>query len=185
MYLFKLDEYPQDGRLAKYEKELIKLIRAKDNNEIIVLSKKIFTDCIHYLKMSFKLKIPNLYLNLMNHEDYTKLCDKLDLLLGKRPRTLAILVGDYLGNPPTVYVDFERHFSFFERTGKPINFLVNLIASYVEELIHSADSSKSETEIQKIVCDALEGFAEVKLTEEIKKQRLNYAKKVDAIKNSR
>jgi len=118
----------------------------------------------------------------MNHRAYTKLCDDLDLLLGKRPKTLAILVGDYLGNPPTIYLDFEKTFSFFNKTGEPINFLVNLVASYIEELIHSADPSKSETEIQQIVCDAFDGFAEVKLTDEIKEQRLNYAKKVDETK---
>jgi len=185
MYLFQLGEYPQDGRLAKYEKELIKLIEAKDDDGIIVISERIFTDCIHYLKTSFKLKIPNLYLNLMNHRDYAKLCDSLDLLLGEIPRTNAIIVGNKLGTPPEVCIDFEKHYSFFLSTGKPINFVINLIARYIEELIHSVDFSKSETEIQKIACDAFEGFAEVKLTEEIKEQRLNYAKKVDAIKNLR
>jgi hypothetical protein len=168
----------------RYEKRLTKLIETGDNEGIIAFSNEVFADCIEYLKSSFELEIPNLYLILMNHKDYTKLCDELDLLLGKRPRTLAILVGDYLGNPPTVYVDFEKQFSFFEETGKPINFLINLTASYLEELVHSADPSKSETEIHATICDALEGFAEVKLTEEIKKNRLEYAEKVDGKKIS-
>ena len=156
----------------------IKLIKTKDNDGIISFSEKVFADCIKYLKTSFNLKIPNLYLNLMNHKDYTELCDRMDLLLGKIPRTNAIIAYRF-GMTPEVCVDFEKHFSFFLSTGKPINFLVNLIASYLEELIHSANFSKSETEIQQIVCDAFEDFTEVKLNEEIKKQRFEYAKKVD------
>lgn len=66
----------------------------------------------------------------------------------------------------------------------PINFLINLIDCYVEELIHAADPSKSETEIHQTVCEAIEGFAEIKLTEEIKKNRLEYAKEVDSKKIS-
>lgn len=178
MHLFELGEYPKNGRLSIYEKELIKLIETKNNDEILSFSEKVFADCINYLKTSFNLEIPNLYLNLMNHEDYTELCDRLDLLLGKIPRTNAIIVYRF-GRTPEVCVDFEKNFSFFLSTGKPINFLVNLIASYLEELIHSNDFSKSETEIHQIVCNAFEDFTEVKLTEEIKKQRFEYAKKVD------
>ena len=181
-YLFELDEYPQNGRLAKYEKELKMLIKTKDDNGIKALSKRIFTDCINYLKTSFDLKIPDLYLGLLNHRRYTELCDKIDLVLGKRPRTYAIILGDNLGSQPEVYIDFEKHYSFYLSTGKPINFLINLIASYTEEIIHSADPSKLETEIHQIVCDALEGFAEIKLTEDVKEQRLSYAKKADATK---
>lgn len=181
MYLFELGEYPQDSCLAKYEKELIKLLELEDNSGIVVFSNKIFKDCVNYLEKSFNLKIPNLYLNLMNHRAYTELCDKMDLLLGKIPRNTAIIYGNKLGDPPEICVDFEKHSIFF-LTGQPINFLVNLIADYLEELIHSADSSKSETEIHQTVCDAFEGFTKVKLTDEIKKNRLDYSEKVDKTK---
>jgi hypothetical protein len=178
MRLFELGEYPKNGRLSTYEKELIKLIKTEDDDGILSFSEKVFTDCINYLQTSFNMKIPNLYLTLMNHKDYTELCDRLDLLLGKIPRTNAIIVYR-VGRAPEVCVDFEKHFSFFISTRMPVNFLVNLIASYLEELIHSADFSKTETEIHQFVCDAFEDFAEVKLTEKIKRQRFEYAKKVD------
>jgi len=181
MYLFELSEYRKDGRIAKYAKELITLIKANNKDGIIVLSNRIFTDCANYLISSFNLKIPELHLNLLNHESYTKLFDKWDSLLGKIPRRYAFIVGDRFGSPPEIYVDFE---AIFNSTGQPINFLINLIACYVEELVHSADPSKSETEIHQTVCDALEGFAEVKLTEEIKKNRLEYAEEVDGKKIS-
>ena len=185
LYLFELEEYPQDGRLAKYEKELIHLLKIKDNEGIIDFSERIFwKDCKSYLESSFKLKIPKLFLNLLNHRAYTDLCGKLDWLIEGKPRTNAIIYGNKSGGPPNISIDFEKHFSFFESTGKPINFLINLIVSYIEELIHSADISKSETDIHQITCDAFEGFAEVKLTDEIKKNRLNYSKKVDETKNS-
>lgn len=184
MYLFELNGYSKDGRLAKYEKELITLIKANDDDGIISLSYRIFADCANYLISSFNLKIPELHLNLLNHESYTKLSDEWDLLLGKIPRRCAFIAGDRFGSPPEIYVDFEKLFSIFNSTGQPINFLINLIACYVEELVHSADPSKSETEIHQTVCDALEGFAEVKLTEEIKKNRLEYAREVDGKKIS-
>lgn len=162
---------------------MIVLLKATDNDGIVTLSHKIFADCANYLNSSLNLKIPELNLNLMNHKDYTELCDRLDLLLGKIPRTLAIIVHKF-GKKPEVCVDFETHFAFFTSTGKPVIFLINLIANYIEELVHSANPFKSETEIHQTVCDALEGFAEIKLTEEIKKKRLEYAKEVDGNKNS-
>jgi hypothetical protein len=182
IYLFKLGEYPKNGRLAKYEKQLIALLNVNDNDGIVVFSNTIFQDCVNYLVASHNLKIPELYLNLMNHKDYTNLCNNLDLLLGKIPRTLAIYVGNTLGFSPEVCVDFETTFSFFTSTKMPINFLINLIVSYIEELVHAANPYKSETEIHQTTCEAIEGFTEVKLSEDIKKKRLEYAKLVDSKK---
>jgi len=183
--MLELGEDPKDGRLAKYEKELIKLIKANDNKGIIAFSSRLFSDCIHYLTTSFKLKIPILHLNLMTPSDYTKLCDILESSSGKRPRTDAIIVHNKSGVPPEVCVDFEHHFSYFNSTGKPVNFLINLIASYMEELVHSSDLSKSETEINSLLCDAIEGFTETKLADAVKEERLKHAKKFDVWKKNR
>lgn len=117
-----------------------------------------------------------MYLNIINHKAYTKLCDELDAKLGPIPRTKAIIVGDDFGSPPQICVDFQSHF-----TGKPIEFIANLSISYIEELIHSSDPTKTETQIHEDVYSAIEGFLEIKLPESVKLAKLEYAKQCDAL----
>ena len=119
----------------------------------------------------------------MDTKNYTNLCDKLNWLVNGKPRTNALIYCIKIGDPPEICLDFQTHFSFFQSTGKPVNFLINLIVSYIEELIHSADPSKTEIDIQQVTCDAIDSFAEVKLTAEIKENRLNKVKKYDNTKN--
>jgi hypothetical protein len=47
---FEIGEYPKDGRLVKYEKELLVLLKGQDNEGIIAFSERIFQDCIEYLR---------------------------------------------------------------------------------------------------------------------------------------
>lgn len=169
---------PEDGRLANYEKILQPLIEAKDDDKILDFALNIFSDCKTYLESSFNLAVPTVTLQLMGHRDYNVLCDEQDSIHGKIPRHNAITIFRW-GYPPTVCVNFQMMY-FLVTKGKIIDFLVHLIANYMEELIHCVDVSKSETEIHQITCDAIETFAEVKLTDEIKEYRLNYSKEVDS-----
>lgn len=174
---FEIGGYPKNGRLAKYERALSILLKTQDNEGIIALSQKIFSDCMEYLETTLNVSFPNLVLNLINHKEYTELCNGLDKSFGVKPRTKAIIVGS--GNSiANVHIDFESHFK-----GKPSEFIVNLCISYVEELIHSANPLKSETQIHEVVCSAIEGFIEIKLPDCVKEERLNYAKTCDEIKH--
>ena len=173
---FEIGEYPKDGRLAKYEKELLILLKTQDKEGIIAFSQKIFSDCMEYLKTTLNVSFPNLVLNIVNHKEYTELCNKLDILLGVRPRTNAFTLFSS-HSIPSVYIDFENHFK-----NKQIDFIANLCTSYIEELIHSASPLKSESQIHEVACSAVEGFIEIKLPDFVKEERLKYAKKCDEIK---
>jgi len=173
---FEIEEYPKDGRLAKYEKELSILLKAQDNEGIIAFSQRIFSDCIEYLKTALNASFPNLVLNLINHKEYTELCDRLDTLFGVILRRKAFILGS--GPIAHVCIDFQSHFK-----GKPIEFVVNLCTSYIEELIHSVNPLKSETQIHEVVCSGIEGFLEIKLPNCVKEERLKYAKTCDEIKH--
>jgi hypothetical protein len=177
----EISEYPKDGRLAKYEKELLVLFKAEDNEGILAFSERVFSECIEYLKTTMNLSFPNLVLELLNHKDFTELCDKLDAKFGAIPRGGAIIVGYGFGLPPHICIDFQRHFV----SDKPIDFIANLCLSYIEELIHSADPTKSETQIQEAVISASEGFLEIKLPDSVKQARLKYAKTCDEIKRKK
>lgn len=175
---FEIGEYPKDGRIAKYEKELSILLKAHDEEGTVAFSPRIFSDCMDYLKTTLNAGFPNLVLNLINHKKYTELCDRLDMLFGVIPRTKAIIVGS--GPIAHVCIDFQNHFK-----GKPNEFIVNLCTSYIEELIHSVSPLKSETQIHEVVCSAIEGFLEVKLPNCVKEERLKYAKTCDEIKHKK
>ena len=80
---------------------------------------------------------------------------------------------------PNIYIDFQSQFEGY----KPVEFIANLSISYIEELIHASDHTKTETQIQEIVCSAIEGFLEIKLPNALKQYRLSYAKTCDDIQS--
>jgi len=131
---------------------------------------------MEYPKTTFNLSFPNLFLNLVNHRAFSELSDELDNKFGEIPRHRAMIVG-IANSAPHIYIDFQSHFDGYE----PIEFIVNLCVSHIEELIHASDPAKTETQIQEIVCSAIEGFLEIKLPDSLKQYRLTYAKTCDDI----
>jgi hypothetical protein len=176
--MYEISEYPKDGRLSRYERELKRLIEQKDNAGIINLTEKVFTDCADYLKTEIHLDIPEVKFIPLDHANYIQLCDPLDKHFGKRKRSPAVIIGKDSGNPE-IYIDFEEHFNYYQSTGQAINFLINIIASYMEELIHAFDPKKGEVEVQDYVFEAIEGFTEIKVPQKVKEARLKESKKAD------
>ena len=101
----------------------------------------------------------------------------MDAIFGAIPRHRAMIVGDRLGSPPQIYIDFQNHIEGY----RPAETIVNLCASYMEELIHASDPNKNETQIQDIVCSAIEGFLEIKLPDALKQYRLDYSNTCDEL----
>jgi hypothetical protein len=91
-----------------------------------------------------------------------------------------MIIG-HANSPPDVVIDFQSHFEGY----KPLEFIANLCVSYIEELVHASDSTKTETQIQEIVCSAIEGFLEIKLSDSLKQYRLKYAKTSDTLSNNK
>lgn len=105
-----------------------------------------------------------------NKNEYIKRLKDLDLFFGRtRPYTKALTFN--IGSGANIYISIRDHFKG--------DFVVNLCASFIEELIHLTDTIKSETQIHNTVCSILEGFLEVKLPENTKNERLRYSKECD------
>ena len=47
---FNIDEFPENGRLSTYKKELMVILEAHDDKGIIPFCEKVFQDCIVYLR---------------------------------------------------------------------------------------------------------------------------------------
>jgi hypothetical protein len=175
--VFEIGEYPKDGRLAKYEKELLKLLKEKDLEDlepIMNFMGKIFLDCMEYLRKTLHASFPDIKLTVIfDEKEYDELLNKLDRAYGTRPRTKAVIVGVGHSNAE-IFVCFPNHFK-----NKPIDFIGNLSVSYLEELVHSMYPERGETGIHETLCSAIEGFLEMKLPECIRKKRLEYAEMCD------
>lgn len=173
-----MGEAPKNGRLLEYEKELLKLLEEKDLKDPEAIEKfmwKIFLDCMEYLRSTLHASFPNIKLTVIFKErEYDELLQKLDRLVGTRPRTKAVIVGFGHSNAE-IFICFPNHFK-----NKPIDFIANLSVSYLEELVHSIYPEKGETGIQEILCSAIEGFLEMKLPESVRKARLEYAERQDS-----
>src|SRR3990170_5781153 len=153
---FEIKEYRKDGRLAKYEKEFLILLETNDKKGFMAFLERVFLECKEYLKENLNVSFPELDLNILDHKDYTELCDKLDSLCFI-PRTKAFIYR--LGSPVLhICIDLQSHL-----IDSPSTSIATFCASYIEELIHSADPQKSETEISETLCSAIEGFLEIKL----------------------
>jgi hypothetical protein len=140
---------------------------------------KVLNDCLKYLREQFKLNFPNMKLQIIyNQKEYAELLKKLDNVFGPRPYTKAVCVA--CKDASWFYIDFLAHFK-----GNPSEFIVNLCLSYIEELVHSANPSKSETQIHEITCSASEGFLEMKLPDSLKEDRLKYALACDKLPNKK
>jgi len=74
-----------------------------------------------------------------------------------------------------VYINLEKHFA-----NPPIETsIINLGLSFLEELIHSSDLFKSETETVELVFSTIRDFLGVELYEETKKEARMRAKRFD------
>jgi hypothetical protein len=171
---------PKNGRIDKYSKkfaEILKKIKNVPNSsgqtQFEIFMCQIFRDCKIYLNKELGVSFPNILLIFIYNEDeYAELVKKLNSITGKRPYSKAILFGSR--REPKIYINVQDH-----RNGKPINFIINLCVSFIEELVHIIDLSKSEQQIHDLVCSMLEGFLETKLPENVKQARLRYAKEFD------
>ena len=163
---------PKNGRLDKYRKEWSMILKRKDVPSRDRFMCRVFEDCINYLKKVLRVAFPDIGLVIYyKPKEYAELCKKLDEMLGPKPYRKATIVG--YGFKAVIHIDFQRHFPT-----KPIDFIINLSISYLEELVHYTDPSKSETEIHELVCSVVEGFLEIKLPENVKQERLKLARKV-------
>ena len=125
------------------------------------------------MKKVLRVAFPDIRLTIIyKAEEYAELCKKLDKKFGPKPCRKAVIVGS--GSKAVIYIDFQRHFK-----GKPIDFVANLSASYLEELVHSTHPNKSETEIHELACLVIEGFLEIKLPDNVKQERLKRARIYD------
>lgn len=172
-----IGERPKNGRLEKYEKELLKLLEKKDLKDSEAITNfmgKILLDCMEYLRNTLHASFPDIKLTVIfNEREYDELLDKLDRLFGPRPRRKAVIVGVGHSNAE-IFVCFPNHFK-----NKTIDFIANLSVSYLEELVHSIYPEKGETGIHEILCSAIEGFLEMRLPESVRKARLEYAERQD------
>jgi hypothetical protein len=176
---FILSEFPKNGRIDNYTQECTQIIKEKNAKRLEQFMMKVLNDCLKYLREKFNLSFPNMQVQIIyNQKEYAELLTKLDERFGARPYTKAVCVSNKYAS--CFYINFLDHFK-----GKPSEFVVNLCLSYIEELIHSAYPSKSETQIHEITCSAVEGFIEMKLPDNLKEARLKYAQEFDELsKNS-
>lgn len=170
---FELPTPPKNGRIDKYEEEF-KILKVSNFSEIDLFETfmlRIFKDCQVYLNKELGVSFPYIMplTFFYNKEEYIKRLKELDLFFGRtRPYTKALTVN--LGTGANIYISIQDHFKG--------DFVVNLCVSFIEELLHITDPTKSEIQIHDTVCSMLEGFLEVKLPENIKNERLRYTRYV-------
>jgi len=174
---FELPTLPKGGRIDKYQEEFKILLEKSSSSNFSELEQfetfilRIFKDCKVYLSKKLGASFPDILLTFFyNKDEYSKRLSDLDMFFGQsRPYTNTITFN--LGTGVNIYINIQDHLEG--------DLIVNLCSSFIEELIHIIDPTKSETQIHNTVCFMLEGFLEMKLSESIKNERLRYSKECD------
>jgi len=171
-----LNDIPKNGRIDNYLEELSEIITEQGINlpKLEQFKFKVFNDCKTYLKEKFNLNFPNMQLAIIyKKEEYVELWKKHDKMFGTRPLRKAFCVVSK--DMSWIYIDFLSHFQ-----GSQKDFIAKLSVSFAEELVHSgAYPNKSETDVHELVCSAVEGFLEVKLSDAAREARLRYAREIN------
>jgi hypothetical protein len=165
---------PKNGRIDKYSQEctirLKEIMMSSNKDKLDEFMLYIFKDCKMYLQRELGVCFPSICITFYNKEKYMKLYEELNLICGVRPYTGATTYN--LGNGWNIGINVQEYYS-----NTPVDFTINLCVSYIEELTHIIYPTKSELEVHDLLCDLIDDFLEMKLPEEVKKARLNYAKK--------
>ena len=77
----------QNSRLEKYQKQLLPILESKQGEQLDQFIFNFFKDCSRFLNEEYQLTFPILELKIMNHREYSELCNSLDATLGAIPRT--------------------------------------------------------------------------------------------------
>jgi hypothetical protein len=171
-------EIPKNGRLERYLKELTPIFEHFEystKSDLESFMWRVFDDCMNYLKEVLGATFPNIMVNaIYKEEEWAELQKKVERVFGPQPYSMAMIIGSGPNAIINIYV--PDHY-----TGNALSFIVNLCSSYFEELIHSINPEKTETETQEPVWSAIEGFLEIKLSDESKKEGLRRAKLYDSL----
>jgi hypothetical protein len=171
---------PKNGRIFRYANEFRSLRRDTESPHFKKVFEdfmsRLFRDCQVYLNGKLGACFPDIRLTFYyNTSDFLELEKKLDLIFGVTPHRQAVVYK--LAGEIHIGIDVHDHL-----IGNEESFVANLCTSYIEELVHIIEPRKSEVDIHEIVCSMIEGFHEMPLTEEIKKERLRIAKEIDESK---
>jgi hypothetical protein len=178
----ELQTPPKNGRIDKYNKEFSELLERLKNTSDPSAQKHfeeflgaILRDCQIYLNKQLGAEFPNFTLIFVyNKDQFDEWLKKLEKIFGKTPYSRATIFKLRYENP-IMLINVQDHL-----VGKPMQFIIDISISFIEELVHLADSEKSETEIHDLVCSMIEGFLEMRLPESVKQERLRIAKEYDA-----
>ena len=172
---------PGNSRLSKYIKECSVISNPEDLERFMF---KIFEDCRNYLMREMGIVPSDCKVKIIYKlEEYSELKKDYEKRSGQQVSDMAFIDHSkkaILGYD-IIYINFRNHFE-----NKPIKCSIcDLSVSYIEELIHSSDSRKSETETVKLTFSAFKGFLGKELPEEIKQEALKQAKLRDQIDSAR
>lgn len=168
--VFTLDKIPEGSRLEKYLQELPKVMKSGKAETLLSFLNDVFLECLEHIKQNVNIMyLPSITLSLVpRHEQFVKeeqLASKraISREVVKAPVT-AFVVGNMLKQH--LYVDLQAFIDQLHH-GYP-TFIINLVETYIHEILHIAFSNRKEQEIYDLHCSMTEAFLGIELPEEIK-----------------
>lgn len=166
---FKLDKVPEGSRLQKYLRELPGVLK-KSADEIFMYLSLMFDECLRFLKSgshvenlpSIRLKLIPQHIHFVEEE---KEADRIakSIEIPKGSSTAFVIHNRYYAE---ICVDIERLIGLLEHGY--LTFIMNLIETYVHEILHSGFPEKGEQEIHDMQCLLVGAFLGIELPAEAK-----------------
>lgn len=168
--VLKLDKIPKGSRLERYLKQLPEVM--KDHKVLGLFMWKVFSECSEFLSQNYDtIKLPQFTLKIVPTHERFKLEEQRESegAISKevaKARVCAFVVHNK--HRARVYIDLECFIEALSVGGYP-TFILFLVETFLQEILHTIFPQKYEQEIWNLQCGFVESFLGIKLSEKRKK----------------
>jgi len=179
--VIKIPEIPEGSRFEKYLNKLDEIMKGAEP-KILPYLYGIFVDCWDYMKQNPNIQyLPQITLKLVpTHGEFKK----VEQEEGKKAvskedakyESTAFVVGNRFA--ARIYVDLQKFIDLSSHFGGP-TFVLNIVETYVHEILHIAFPEEYEQEIHDMQCSLLDEFLGIRLQHETRNVKVSdyYSKK--------
>lgn len=166
--VIRIPKIPEGNRFEKYLKELEEIMKG-NKSQFIPYLQSIFRDCLEHIRQNQDTLYlpPQIALILVPTSEEFK---AIEQTVSKKAvskedakyEARALVVGNKFA--ARIHIDVEKHIELLTFGGG--TFILNIVETYIHEILHTAFPEKYEQEIHDMQCSLLDEFLGVKLKHE-------------------
>ena len=163
---------PEGSRLEEYLEHLPLVLKSNKAETIITYLTEIFTDCLKHTQQNLEALYPSITLSFFPSHEQFRIEEKRDSNRAITREPAKIQAYAYVRHSKLqarICLDLEYFVELLHHGAG--TFAINLVETYVHEILHIVFPEKKEQKIHDLQCPLVEKFLGIELPKEIKKLR--------------